>query len=142
MDIIFFCRDAFYDSLINNLTMAISAQKSGKAVGIIFTGDALNCLCRSVIKWPDSLSGIEVRKTISKEAKNMDLPIASSRDPREMDIKPLLLQAKESGVLLYACPIWSRLLKLTGKLPEWLSEIEMEKFLEEIISSNKVIGSL
>ena len=64
MDIIFFCRDAFYDSLINTLTVAMSAQKGGKAVGIVFTGDALNSLCSGVIRWPVSLSGMETRKTI------------------------------------------------------------------------------
>jgi len=142
MDIIFFCRDAFYDSVINTLTVAMSAQKGGKAVGIVFTGDALNSLCRGVIRWPESLAGMETRKTISKEAKNLALSIASSRDPREIDIKPLLLQAKESGVVLYACPTWSRLLRLTDKLPEWLNEIGMEKLVDEIMSSKKVIGGL
>ena len=142
MDIIFFCRDAFYDSLINTLTVAMSAQKGGKTVGIVFTGDALNCLCSGVIRWPDSISDMETRKTISKEAKNLELSIANSRDPREIDIKPLLLQARESGVLLYACPTWSRLLRLADRLPEWLSEIGTETLVEEIISSDKVIGAL
>jgi len=142
MDMIFFCRDAFYDSLINTLTVAMSAQKAGKTAGIVFTGDALNCLCTGVIRWPESLSGMETRKTISKEAKDLELSIASSRDPREIDITPLLRQASESGVVLYACPTWSRLLRLTDKLPEWLSEMKMETLVEEIISSDKVIGAL
>ena len=124
------------------LAMAMAAQRSGKGVGVVFTGDALYRLCTGVVQWPDSLSGMEVRKTISKGAKEMGLSIASSRDPRELDVGPLLEETRRAGVTLYACPLWSRLLKLTNTLPEWLSEIEMDRFVEEIVSSPKVIGSL
>jgi hypothetical protein len=56
MDNLFICRDALYDSLISNIALAISVRKTGKAVGMLFTGDALYCLCNGVIKYPDSLS--------------------------------------------------------------------------------------
>lgn len=140
MDVLFFCRDGLYDSLISNLVLAMSLRKIGKEVAIIFSGGALHDLCHGIIRYPDSLAGVEIRKTISVEAKSMGLPLQNSRDPKSLDIRPLLLQAKESGVSLYACPIWSILLKLSGKLPQELSSIAMEKLLEEITSSTKIIG--
>jgi peroxiredoxin family protein len=142
MDILFICRDALYDSMINNLTLAISFRKAGKTVGVIFTGDALHGLSNEVIRYPASLSGVEMRKTISSGADQLGLSLHSARDPKGMDIRPLLLQAKESGVLLYACPIWSSLLKLGSKLPQGLSPISFEKLLDEISSSPKVIGAV
>lgn len=57
MDNLFICRDGLYDSLISNIALAISVRKSGKTVGILFTGDALYCLCNGMIKYPASLGG-------------------------------------------------------------------------------------
>jgi len=142
VDILFFCRDALYDSLINNLTLAMSLQKGGKTTGIVFTGDALHCLCNGMIKWPNSLVDVDARKTILSGAKSLGLSLQNSRDPKSIDIKPLFLQARESGVLLYACPVWTNLLQVAGKLPEGLSEIGMEKLLGEINSTSKVMGAL
>lgn len=142
MDILFICRDALYDSMINNLTLAMSFQKSGKTVGVIFTGDALHSLCNEVIKYPASFSGVEMRKKISSGADQLGLSVHPPRDPKGIDIRPLLLQAKESGVQLYACPIWSSLLNLSGKLPQGLNLITIAKLLDEISSSPKVIGAL
>ena len=142
MDILFICRDALYDSMISNLTLAMSFRKSGKTVGVVFTGDALYGLCNGIIRYPTSLSGVEVRKTISSGADQLGLFLHPARDPKGIDIRPLLLQAKESGVLLYACPIWSSLLKLSDKLPQELSPVAMEKLLDEIGSSTKIIGAL
>jgi peroxiredoxin family protein len=142
VDILFICRDALYDSMISNLTLAMSFRKSGKTVGVVFTGDALHGLCNGIIRYPASLSGVEVRKTISSGADQLGLSLHPARDPKGIDIRPLLLQAKESGVLLYACPIWSSLLKLSDKLPQELSPVAMEKLLDEIGSSTKIIGAL
>jgi peroxiredoxin family protein len=142
MDVLFICREGLYDSLINNLAWSISLRKVGKTVGILFTGDALHGLCNGTMKYPDSLTGVEVRKAISGGADQMGLSLHTARDPKGIDIRPFLLQAKESGVLLYACPIWSNLLKLSGKLPQGLSPITIEKLLDEISSSPKVIGAL
>lgn len=140
MENLFICRDALYDSLISNIALAISVRKTGKAVGMLFTGDALYGLCNGVIKYPDSLSGVEVKKAISAGSDQLGLSLHTPRDPKGISIRPLLLQAKEAGVLLYACPIWTNLLKLSGKLPEELSQISMEKLLDEINSPAKVIG--
>ena len=142
MDILFICRDALYDSMISNLTLAMSFWKSGKTVGVVFTGDALYGLCNGIIRYPASLSGVEVRKTISSGADQLGVSLHPIRDSKGVDIRPLLLQAKESGVLLYACPIWSNLLKLSDKLPQGLNPITIEKLLDEISSSSKVIGAL
>lgn len=142
MDILFICRDALFDSMISNLTIAVSFCKSGKTVGVVFTGDALLSLCNGIIRYPASLSGVEVRKTISSGADQLGLSLHPARDPKGINIKPLLLHAKESGVQLYACPIWSSLLNLGDKLPEGLSPITMEKLLDEISLSPKVIGAV
>lgn len=142
MDILFICRDALYDSMISNLTLAMSFRKSGKRVGVVFTGEALHGLCNGIIRYPVSLSGVEVRKTISSGVDQLGLSLHPARDPKGINIRPLLLEAKESGVLLYACPIWSSLLKLSDKLPQELSPVAMEKLLDEIGSSTKIIGAL
>ncbi len=142
MDILFICRDALYDSMINNLTLAMSFRKSGKIVGVVFTGAALHGLFNEMIRYPASLSGVEARKTISSGADQLGLSVHPAQDPKGIDMRPLLLQAKESGVQLYACPIWSSLLKLNGKLPQGLGPIAIEKLLDEISSSPKVIGAL
>ncbi len=142
MDILLFSREGLYDSLINHLVLAMSFQKSGKKVGIVFTGDALNCLSRGVVRWSGSLSDVETRKMVSSEGKAMNLSIQNARDPKVIDIKPLLLQAKEAGVALYACPIWSNLLRLSGRLPGELSEIGMDTLMDEVSSSMKVLGAL
>jgi hypothetical protein len=142
MDILFICRDGLYDSLINHLAWSISLCKGGKTVGILFTGDALHCLCNGMINYPDSLAGVEVKKAIASGAHQLGLSLHSARDPKGIDIRPLLTQAKDSGVLLFACPIWSNLLKLNAKLPEGVSQITMEKLMDEINSSVKVIGGL
>jgi peroxiredoxin family protein len=128
--------------MISNLTIAMSFCKSGKTVGVVFTGDALLGLCNGIVRYPTSLSGVEVRKTISSGADQLGLSLHPARDPKGINIRPLLLQAKESGVRLYACPVWSSLLKLSGKLPQELSSIAMDKLLDEIDSSAKIIGAL
>jgi len=142
MDTLFICRDALYDSVINNLSLAMSFRKAGKTVGVVFTGDALYGLCNGIIRYPASLSGVEVRKTIASGTDQLGLSLHPAWDPKGINIRPLLWQAKESGVLLYACPIWSSLLKLGGKLPQELGSITLEKLLDEISSSSKVIGAL
>jgi len=128
--------------MINNLTLAMSFRKAGKSVAILFTGDALHGLCNEVIRYPASLSGVEIRKTISRGADQLGLSVHPARDPKGIDIKPLLLQAKESGVQLYACPIWSILLRLGSELPQGLSPITLEELLEEMSSSPQIIGAL
>ena len=142
MDMIFFSKSALYDSLINCFVYAMAAKKSGKRVGIVFTGDALNCLCTGIMRWPGSLSGMEAKKTISKEAVNRGIEISGQRDPREINIEPLARKARESGVMLYACPVWSGLLKLKDSFPDWIAEITMERLIEEIAASGKIIGGI
>ncbi len=142
MDMLFICRDALYDSMINNLTLAMSFRKTGNSVAVLLTGDALYGLCRDVIKYPASLSGVEIRKTISRGADQLGLSVHPARDSKGIDMKSLLLQAKESGVQLYACPIWSILLKLDSELPQPLTPITMEDLLDKISSSTKIVGAL
>ncbi len=142
MDFLFFCRDGLYDSLINQLTLAMSFQKSGKKVGMVFTSDALKSLIHGGIRWPHSLSDVETKRMVLSEGKKMNLSLQHARDPKAIDIKPLLLQVKETGVTLYACPIWSKLLKLSGQLPESLCEIGMDELMEKIQSCSKVLGVL
>lgn len=142
MNILIICRDGLYTSLINSLSLAILLQKNGEKVKVIFTGEALYGLCNNTIIFPYSLSGVEIKKTISEKAALLGLSLQSDRDPKLIDIKKLLIQTKESGVQLWACPIWSTLLKLESKLPQGISHINIEKLLDEINSSDKIIGTL
>jgi len=142
MDIILLCREGLFESVINNLAFAMAFRKAGKSVGVLFTGNALYCLCNGVMRWSNPLAGMQIRKTITNQAKKMDLPITSPEDQREIDIKPLLKEAKELGVMLYCCPLWSNLLDLSDKFPEELNQIGLERIWEEMARAEKVIGGL
>ncbi|MDP2954323.1 MAG: hypothetical protein Q8O76_13535 [Chloroflexota bacterium] len=141
MDLLMICRDALENSVMANLLLAMEAKKAGKESGVLFTQEALAALGGGAFAWSRLLADRDTRMTVAKKAKEKGIPVLSSRDSRETDLKPLLKAAKEAGVGLYACPTWSELLDLKGKLPPEVKEIDLPSSLKLISEAKRVIGS-
>ena len=142
MDIIFICKEATVSSFITNLTLAMEAQKKGDKAGVVFTEEALSVVNgASVPGWPPPLLEREVIIKISKGIKQLDIPAMDPQNEREINIKHLMEEAKERGVSLIYCPLWSNLLGHKKGFAVDIPRIEVEKFLDEILTAKTVIGS-
>jgi len=87
------------------------------------------------------LADRDTRTAVAKKAKEKGIPVISSLDKRETDIKPLVKAAKDAGVGLFACPVWSDLLELRGRLPAEVQEIDLPMALKLLSGAKRVIGS-
>ena len=141
MEMLFICRDAREDALLGTVVMAMEAQEAGAEVGILFTGEAIAALSGRAFNWAPLLEDRDARIGISRAAKDMGYPLASSRDVRWTKPLQLLPAASEAGVRLLACPLWSKLLNAEEKLPEELEPLDMESLIRELRQTPKVIGS-
>lgn len=140
MDMVFICRDALENSVIGNIMLGMEAKKAGNDVGIVFTEEALAALGGESFGWSPLLQGRDARIKISRNAKSMDIPVSDVRDDRWTDMSRMLRWAKEGGVKLWACPIWSRLLAVDGKLPPEVTVLDMAALLKELKEATTVIG--
>ena len=141
MEILFVCRDALENSVIANLVMAMEAKKAGMDAGVLFTEEALAGLGGGAFAWAPLLADRDTRITVAKKAKEKGIPVISSLDKRETDIKPLVKAAKDAGVGLFACPVWSDLLELRGRLPAEVQEIDLPMALKLLSGAKRVIGT-
>lgn len=139
--IVLICRDALENSVIGNVGVAMEAKKAGEDVAVIFTQEALAAFGGSSFDWSPLLRPREVRSRISKSANGRGIPVSSPKDDRWTDMGRLIQGAKEAGVSLYACPLWSELLGVKGKLPAELAEIDFPSALKAIKEADVVIGS-
>ena len=140
MDMLFICRDALENSVIGNVAMAIEAKKAGKDVGILFTQEALASLAGESFRWSPLFQGRDARIKIIRNATDMGFEVASLKDKRWTDLPRLLKTAKEAGISLMACPIWSRLLGVDGKLPLEVTAIDNATMLKELHEAKTIIG--
>lgn len=140
--IVLICRDALENSIIGNVGLAMEAKKAGEEPSVIFTQEALDALAGASCDWSPLFRPREMRMKITRAANGRGIPAASPKDDRWSDMKRLLQGAKESGVGLYACPMWSDLLGLKGKLPAELTEIDMGAVFQALKEADVVIGSL
>ena len=108
--------------------------------GVLFTEEALAGLGGGALAWSPLLADRDTTMTVAKKAADKGIPIISSLDKRETDIKPLTKAAKEAGVGLFACPTWSDLLGLRGRLPAEVEEIDMPMALKLLSEAKRVIG--
>jgi predicted peroxiredoxin len=142
MDLLFVCRDALASSLIGNLLLAIEAKKAGIEVGVLLTQEALAAAVGGTFGWPRELSGQELRFRMADNAASLGLATMGGRgDGRQIDARKLITQAKEAGVPLFACPIWSGLLGMKGNLPEGIKELDTGAALEMIQKAKRVVGT-
>ncbi|MBI4515762.1 MAG: hypothetical protein HY699_08100 [Deltaproteobacteria bacterium] len=143
MDLLLIQRDALASSLVGSLVLAINAKAAGQEVGVLFTQAALAALARGSFDWPRELSGQELRLLLADHAARVGAPVCGGRgDGRQLDAKALVARARDAGVVLYACPIWSALLGLDGGLPQGLQPLDAAGLLELIHAAKTVIGSL
>ena len=141
IDVLLICRDALENSVIANLVMAMEVQKVGREASVLFTEEALAGLGGGAFAWSPLLADRDTRMTVAKKAKEKGIPVISSLDSRETDLKPLLRAAKAAGVGLFACPVWTDLQSLQGKLPAEVQEIDLPRALTFLSEAKRVIGT-
>ena len=141
MDLLFICRDALEDSLLSTIAMAIEARKANAETGIVFTGESVAALSGQSFDWSPLLRDWGTRVRVSRTATEMGYPLAKAWDARWTKPLQLLPAAREAGVRLIACPLWSKLLGVEERLPEELERPDMAALIQELRQSDKVIGS-
>lgn len=142
MDTVLICRDALSSSLLSNLVFAIEAKKTGADVAILFTQEALAGLCGEAFAWSPGLRGQQRRFQIADRARTMDIPVSGRGDGRQVNARLLLGKAREAGVKMIACPIWTNLLAVEEKLPEGIEKTDLSQALKMIKGAKTVIGTL
>ena len=141
MKLVLICRDALANALIGNLIFATEAKRSGEDVSIIFTEEALAALCRGVFLWPKGLQEQEVRWKVADRAKAQGMPVMGRGEGRQIDAKAFLQRAREAGVRLLACPIWTDLLGVQEELPDGVEIIDTPGMVKAIQEADNVIGA-
>ncbi len=141
MDLLFICRDALEDSLLSTIAMAIEARKANAETGIVFTGESVAALSGQSFDWSPLLRDWGTRVRVSRTATEMGYPLAKAWDARWTKPLQLLPAARETGVRLIACPLWSKPLGVEERLPEELERPDMAALIQELRQSDKVIGS-
>lgn len=142
MDMLFICRDALGSSMVTNLALAMEAKKGGTDVGVLFTEEALAVTTDGVFRWPQELTGQEIRHKMADNAAGAGIPTTGGRSAaRRVDPQASIMKAKESGVTMFASPIWVTLLGLSGKLPEGIGEINLADELKMLKEAKTIIGS-
>lgn len=142
MDLLFIMRDALGSSILGGLKTAIEAKKAGREVGVLLTQEALAAAARGCFAWPRELSGQQARWTIADRASAAELPVRGRGESRQVDVPALLSKAREAGVALYACPVWTELLELDGKLPQMLSPVDAAGLPGLLERAKKIVGTL
>ena len=140
MDIMLICRDALENSVISNIAMAMEAKKNGSNAGVVFTQEALVALAGGSFRWSPLMENRDTKIKVSKNATAMGIQIASEKDKRWTDIYRLLRSAKEAGISLMACPLWSQLLQVEGKLPPEISTVDSQTLFKEMNQAKTIIG--
>ena len=136
MDIVFICRDALSNSLLNNLLMATEARKEGSDVAIIFTQEALAGLCGDALAWSRGLQGQGHRMQMVNQAQAMDIPVSGTGQGKQLNARPLVAKAQKAGVKMIACPIWTSLLGLEGRLPRGIEKTDLSQALQCFMQCN------
>ena len=141
MELLFICRDALEDSLLTTVAMAIEARNATAEVGVLFTGEAVAALTGQSFDWSPLLRDRDTRMLVSRTATEMGYPLANPRDSRWTKPLQLLPAAREAGVRLLACPLWSKLLGVEDRLPEELERPDIDALIQELRQSERIIGS-
>ena len=142
MDLLLILRDALASSVVGGLLLAMEARKTGREVGVLITQEALAALARGSFGWPRELAGHEMRLALADRGAEAGIPLTGRGEGRQIDAKGFVAQAREAGVVLYACPIWSSLLGLEGKLPDGLESLDTAALCGLIQDARRVVGTL
>ena len=142
MDQLFILRDALGSSAVGTLATAVSAKRSGRDVAVLVTQDALAALAGGSFEWPRNLSAPPARMALADAGKELGLPVFARGDARQLDPKATVAWAREAGVPVYACPLWSTLLSLSDALPEGLEALDADAAGTLLSDAKQIIGSL
>jgi len=142
MDLLLILRDASASSLVGNLLMALNAKEAGGKVGVLITQEALAAAARGSFEWPRELSTQNVRMTLADRGAEKGVPVLGRGEGRQLDAKGFMAKAREAGVELYACPIWTPLLGLEGNLPPGLQGLDAAGLSGLLQKAKRVIGTL
>ncbi len=140
MDLFLICRDAVENSVIANVALALDSRRRGNQAAVLFTEEALAALAGESFGWSPLFRSRPSRIAISRGATALGVPAAAERDDRWTDVPRMLKAAHEVGVELLACPIWSRILGVDGRLPEEVLILESTVAMEELMDGRQVIG--
>jgi len=141
MDMLFICRDALASSLLGNLLLAMEAHKAGSKVAVLFTQEALAALDGGAFLWPQGLQGQPTRLAMADNAPAMDIPVMVRGEGRQVNALGMVEKAHQAGVAMYACPAWSQLLGLKGKLPQGVAEMDLATAIKTLSETKQVVGS-
>jgi len=142
MDMLLICRDALESSVIGNVALAMEAKKAGQDVAVLFTEEALAALAGESFRWPPLFESRNARAKISKNATALGYEVSNSKDSRWTDLSRLLKAAKDTDIDLMACPIWSKILDVEGKLPPEISTIDNATMLQALRDAKTIVGGL
>ena len=134
MTTVLICRDALEDSVLGNLAVARAVARQGGEAVVVFAGEALAALDTGTFRWSPNFKTRDARGKLIAAAEVADLPFADrGLDPRWSDVRSLVRAlAADSSIRLVACPVWSQLLGLDGRLDhlECLDEAQLIDLLQ------------
>lgn len=142
MDLLLVCKDASASSLVANLLWAMQARRAGVDAAVLFSSEALAGFNSGTFLWPRELMLQDARLAMADGAKAQDLPIMLRGEGRQLDFHGVFARAQQSGLPMYADPIWTDLLALRGKLPAGIVELDVAAGLKVLQEAKTVIGSL
>ena len=145
VDLLVILRDALASSLVGSLLVALDARRRGCEVGVLVTQEALAALAFGTFEWPRELSGQEMRLALADRGAALGVPVSGRGEGRQLDPKQLVGTARDAGVALYACPIWTSLLGLgsgPNDLPPGIRALDAATAWTLIRNAKQVVGTL
>ena len=140
MDVVFIVRDALASSVVGTMLTAIEIKQSGVDTAVLVTQEALAALADGTLAWPRELAS-ERRYVLADRAETMELPVRGRGASRQVDALGVVAKARDAGVPLFACPIWTSLLGLDAP-PNGLDALDTDAMTELLEEADTVIGSL
>ena len=143
MDLLIIIKDGLENSILTNLLLAMDWTKAGSQVGILFTEESLPVLAGDGFTWSALLRDRVSRAGIGKVCSKQGVPVYEHPTKRylHVDTRKLLGRAKEAGVDMYACPMWTEFLGLEEELPSELARLSKEDALKMVQEAKKVLGN-
>ncbi len=142
LDLLIILRDGLASSLVGGVWLAVEASSGGKRAAILLTQEALAAAAVGTFRWPRELSGQDMRLLLAQRGGGEGLPVLGRGEGRQLDVRGLLERAHRQGVRVLACPYWTSLLNLQGRLPPFLSPLTKEELWGLICSSRRILGTL
>jgi hypothetical protein len=142
LDFLLVCHDADAASVVGNAILAVDAARSGRSVGILFSGEALLALIKGWFQWPRGFWPQAVRWSIVDRAQELGLPTRGKGQWRDLDVAALLEWTRGQNVRFLACPIWGSLLAGQEPWPTSLLVLTATQTITLLEETNTVVGSL